>query len=121
MNCSFVAMVLFLLKLRLMALLIHASNTLRCTSIKITDLSGSLLENSVITLSSLLCSTFSNSLQIERLASFHMGSKLLSYSREDGRTRKILFNVCRKSCTPVDLEFLLHCLLENSSLVLGLG
>lgn len=94
---------------------------IRFTSIEIMDLSRSLLENSLITLSSLLCCTFNNSLQIEKSAFFHMSSKLLSYSGQDGRTRKILFNVCRKSCTPVDLEYLLHCLLENSSLALGLG
>lgn len=84
---------------------------IRFTFIKITDLSRSLLENSVNTQSSLLCYTINSSLKIERLASFHMSNtKSLSYSREDGRTRNILFNVCRNSCASMDLDLLLHCL-----------
>lgn len=90
---------------------------IRFTFIKITDLSRGLLENSVNTLGSLLCYIINKSLKMERLASFHVSNnKLLSYSREDGRTRKILFNVCRKSWILIDFDFLLQCLSEEQEL-----
>lgn len=69
----FVAMIVILFKIEIDRITDSCFELLiRFTFIKITDLSRSLLENSVNTPSSLLCCTINNSLKIERLASFHI-------------------------------------------------